>query len=564
VSETVVRRLDDLPSPVVVYDKTGRVTDANEAACTVLGISSDQLLGSSADDAGWLVTEGASGPVVDNLHPAVAALRTGLPQLAVLVMAKRSDRSQVWMQVDAVPELTDQGEVAQVVASLTDVTRILSHSRLTDRGVGDHILAEVTAQLAATQLDPQAILTSVTSTLSKLRHGTWVASLMNKDPGTVRMFAADDSDRDVTGYFEQLQRSGEVLTTSIAMKVIETGKPLLMPNLPAEDLAALLSQDVRDYLQKNPWVAPEARYYGMLVVPMRARGAVIGTIGLFEVRSSNPLTEKDVDWLQAVADRTGLAVDNAQLYEDAINRLERLDSLRSVGLAITASPDLRLTLRVILDQVTDKLGVDSADVLLVDESDGMLAVAASAGFQSTSIPDYRLPVDEGLPGRALAGRRIETVTALSAFSQFRRRSLFAREGFKAYGAVPLIARSKLLGVLEVFHRTALEPDQEWVAFLDALASEAAIAIDNAAMYERLQKVGPAGIQRKAGGTVPELSRVERQVLALVVEGATNSQIAEKVHLSQNTVKFHVHRLLQKADADTRTELARKATQEGWL
>jgi GAF domain-containing protein len=332
----------------------------------------------------------------------------------------------------------------------------------------------------------------------------------------------------------------------------------------AEELSDMLSQDVRDYLQRNPWVAPTARYYGVLVVPMRARGAVIGTIGLYEVRSSNPLTEKDIGWLQSVADRAGLAIDNAQLYEDAINRLERLASLRSVGLAITASPDLRLTLQVILDQVTDKLGVDSADVLLLDEADGMLAVAASSGFQSTSMPDYRLPVDEGMPGSAIAGRRIETVTALSAFSQFRRRSLFAREGFKAYGAVPLIARSKLLGVLEVFHRAPLEPDQEWVLFLDALASEAAIAIDNAAMYERLQKAVPATSPRRVGVKVPELSRVERDILALVVEGATNAQIAARVHLSQNTVKFHVHQLLQKADAGTRTELARKATQEGWL
>jgi GAF domain-containing protein/DNA-binding CsgD family transcriptional regulator len=529
----------------------------------VLGLDRDELIGSSAEDAGWLVTEGASGPIVDNAHPALAALRTGLAQLAVLVMAKRADRSQVWMQVDAVPTLTDEGGVAHVVTSLTDVTRILSHSRLTDRGVGDHILAEVTAQLAGTQLDPQAILTTVTSTLSKLRQGTWVTSVMNKDPATVRMFAADDADRGVATYFERMRSSGEVRTTAIAMKVIESAKPLLIPSLSAEELSEILSADVRDYLRKNPWVMPEARYYGVLVVPMRARGAVIGTIGLYEVRSSNPLTEKDVDWLQAVADRTGVAVENAQLYEDAINRLERLDSLRSVGLAITTSPDLRLTLRVILDQVTDKLRVDAADVLLLDEGDGMLAVAASAGFRSTSVPEYRLPVDEGLPGRAITGRRIETVTALSAFSQFRRRSLFAREAFKAYGAVPLIARSKLLGVLEVFHRAPLEPDQEWVSFLDALASEAAIAIDNAAMYERLQHVRTEG-PRKPAGNVPDLSRVEKDILALVVEGATNSQIAERVHLSPHTVKFHVHRLLQKADADTRTELARKATQEGWL
>src|SRR4029077_5738707 len=111
--------------------------------------------------------------------------------------------------------------------------------------------------------------------------------------------------------------------------------------------------------------------------------------------------------------------------------------------------------------------------------------------------DYRLPVDENLPGRTMIGRRLETVTALGAFSQFRRRSLFAREGFKSYGAVPLIARGKLTGVLEVLHREQLQPDQEWMEFLDALGSEAAIAIDNADMYDQLQKLGPAAPGPKA-------------------------------------------------------------------
>jgi DNA-binding NarL/FixJ family response regulator len=49
-----------------------------------------------------------------------------------------------------------------------------------------------------------------------------------------------------------------------------------------------------------------------------------------------------------------------------------------------------------------------------------------------------------------------------------------------------------------------------------------------------------------------------------VEGLSNAAIAAKVHLSQHTIKFHVHRLLQKAGVVNRTELARKATKEGWL
>jgi DNA-binding CsgD family transcriptional regulator len=263
--------------------------------------------------------------------------------------------------------------------------------------------------------------------------------------------------------------------------------------------------------------------------------------------------------VQEVADRTGVAVENAQLYVDAVNRLERLTALRSVARAITGSPDMRLTLQVILDQAVAGLGVDAADVLLVDEGDGMLELMASTGFQSTSIPDYRLSVDDEFPGRNLFGRRIETVTALGAFGQFRRRSLFAREGFKSYGAVPLIVRSKLAGVLEVFHRSTLQPDQEWLEFLDALGSDTAIAIDRG----RPQPTGQDS-RRQPTTPMPDLSRLEREILGYLVEGLPNRVIAEKVHLSTHTIKFHVGQMLDKVGVSNRTELARKATQEGWL
>jgi GAF domain-containing protein len=302
----------------------------------------------------------------------------------------------------------------------------------------------------------------------------------------------------------------------------------------------------------------------LLAVPMRARGAVVGTLALYELPSSNPLTEKDATWMQAVADRTAVAIENAQLYEDAVRRLERLTSLQSLSLALSASPDLRLTLKVILDQVATQLKVDAADVLLLDEADNMLQLAASTGFLATAVPDYRLPVDEGLPGQSLASRRIETVTALSAFSQFRRRSLFAREGFKSYGAVPLITRGKILGALEVYHRSPLAPDQEWVDFLDALGSVAAIAIDNAAMQDKLRRAQAGAPGRRLVSPPRDLSRLEMQIVRMAVEGRTNREIASEVHLSQNTVKFHMRQIFQKTGAGNRTELAHQVAKEGWF
>jgi len=227
------------------------------------------------------------------------------------------------------------------------------------------------------------------------------------------------------------------------------------------------------------------------------------------------------------------------------------------------SPDLHVTLRVILDQTVAMLGVDAADVMLVNEKDGMLEQVASTGFHSNSAPDYRLPVDDGLPSGAVLGLPIEIVTAPGAFTQFRRRSLFAREEFKSYGAVPLIARAKKVGVLEVFHRSQLDKDQEWTEFFGDLGSDAAIAIDNAIMMEGLRAIGPEGsIRLKA--PLPDLSPLEKEILVHVVEGLPNRLIAEKVRRSQHTIKFHVGQMLGKVGVSNRIELARKATQEGWL
>jgi DNA-binding NarL/FixJ family response regulator len=61
-----------------------------------------------------------------------------------------------------------------------------------------------------------------------------------------------------------------------------------------------------------------------------------------------------------------------------------------------------------------------------------------------------------------------------------------------------------------------------------------------------------------------VSPLEQQILALMVEGRTNRDISAAVHLSQNTIKFHVRQILQKAGVANRTELAHQATRQGWL
>jgi len=556
---------NDLPGGLIAYDPNGQVTDANSAALEVLGLSRRQLIGSYAEDSDWLILESAEGPL--SVHPVTAAIKSMQPVRGVLARVRRPDASDVWVQIDAIPRLSAADEVTQVVATVADVTHLFARSRLTSRGAGDRIVSEVVNELADVHLETRSIVVAVTSALSRMRPATWVAELLDKDPSTSQTFAANSEQPEFAEYINRFGASldppGHGPTTGVSQRVIESTKPLLLKDVPIAKLLELSGPDVEAYAAEHPLPMPVDKA-DLLAVPMRARGGIVGTLALYEVPGSNPLTEKDTIWMQAVADRTALAIENAQLYEDAVRRLERLGSLQSLSLALSASPDLRLTLKVILDQVAAQLRVDAADVLLLDETDNMLTLAASSGFLATAVPDYRLPLDEGLPGRSIAGRRIETVTALSAFSQFRRRSLFAREGFKSYGAVPLITRGKLLGALEVYHRSPLTPDQEWLSFLDALGSVAAIAIDNAAMQDRLRRAQAGGVTRRPPAPPRDLSRLELQIVRFAVEGRTNREIAAEVHLSQNTVKFHMRQIFQKTGASNRTELAHQVAKEGWL
>jgi DNA-binding CsgD family transcriptional regulator len=426
------------------------------------------------------------------------------------------------------------------------------------------IVAEITEELAATRLDPQTIMTTLTRSLSRRKPGTWAITLMNRDPSTSRAVFMDDSnDRMadyVIRYMATTERAGGIPNTAVSRQVIDSGQPVLHPKLPFDKFLALLTQTGQAYHAEHPFPV-KAEWVGMLMVPMHSRDATIGTLGVIDWNARQQLDEGDLAWVQAVADRAGVVLDHALLQRDAVDRLERLAALRSIALAITSSGDLRLTLAVMLEQLTSKLRVDAAGLLLPDENDLEMVTAAHTGFHSASVPSYRFPVDAELRDPALV-RRVGLIRDLDRIDHGQRRSLFAREGFQFYLAMPLISSDKHRGVLEVFHRSVLQPDQEWLGFLEAVGSNAAIAIEHASMRDVLGRTAHS-LARHAG-PAPDLSKLERWILALVVDGSTNQDIAEKVHLSQNTVKFHVRRILQKAGTINRTELARKATQQGWL
>ena len=200
-----------------------------------------------------------------------------------------------------------------------------------------------------------------------------------------------------------------------------------------------------------------------------------------------PFTASEVQVLTAIAGIAANAIQRSGLLEQTEQRLQRLAALREIDNAIMSSLDLRTTLFILLGQVSAQLGVDACDILLLKRGLNKLDYAAGRGFRTKAIEKTQQRLGEGHAGRAALERRLVAAPDLRADSTpFQRASLLADDDFRALFCVPLVAKGQVVGVLEVFHRAALNPDADWLAFLETLAGQAAIAVADAWMYNDLQ------------------------------------------------------------------------------
>ncbi len=169
-------------------------------------------------------------------------------------------------------------------------------------------------------------------------------------------------------------------------------------------------------------------------------------------------------------------------------QLKRIKALHSIDMAITSSLNLNVTLDIFLDQVMNLLGIDAAAVLLLNENSNILEYYVSSGFISGALKHTKLKLGESNAGKAALDRRIVSIANLPKDTDsFEPSKEFVNEKFISYFAIPLIAKGKVKGVLELFHRTLFEADEDWMDFLSTVAVQAAIAIDDSLLFEELQR-----------------------------------------------------------------------------
>jgi PAS domain S-box-containing protein len=170
-------------------------------------------------------------------------------------------------------------------------------------------------------------------------------------------------------------------------------------------------------------------------------------------------------------------------------QVEHLTALSVIDRIISSNFDLQVSLSQIIIQVIKELNVDAATILLLNPTSLMLEHAADYGFKANNVKKTLIRLGESFAGMIALNRQniqipdLRTDPENKLFAQL----LLAGEDFTSYYGVPLIVKGQVKGVLEVFNREPLQPDDEWIDFLNSLSRQIAIAIENASLFEGLQQ-----------------------------------------------------------------------------
>jgi len=197
---------------------------------------------------------------------------------------------------------------------------------------------------------------------------------------------------------------------------------------------------------------------------------------------------------------------------------DRFRTLVSVGATINSSLELEPTLEAILDAVTQAMDSEGASILLVEEGGKQLRVAAATGAKAEEARKIELPMGEGIAGWVAS--RGESLLVGDAGSDPRHQTEMGEQvGMACHSilAVPIANLGQVLGTLEVLNPKSKpryeKSDQQ---FLEALATQVAIAIRNATTYTELNRENrqlkrEIGIEREVVGEHPAI----RKALGLV-------------------------------------------------
>jgi two-component sensor histidine kinase len=265
--------------------------------------------------------------------------------------------------------------------------------------------------------------------------------------------------------------------------VADKGRPLLVRDTLAE---ASFASEARVY-------GPD--YRGLMALPIIFFGNVERLIGVISIQTleAREFSGEEINFLEVVAGIIAINSENGRLYEQTDEQLRRkvheLATIHRVTGIIASTLDLDRVLQIITTQAVQLSGAERSCIFELDPTRQHLDVLAHYGLHGADVSGIHVSVGQCCAGRAVeTGQPTRAIDCLYSDEHcFLRRDPMVSSDIHSVLCVPLQVKRKVLGCICIYssHRHLLSPEQ--MQLVVTFANEAAIAIDNARLYEETRR-----------------------------------------------------------------------------
>jgi len=511
---------------IVFQYADGSIFTCNASAERILGLTANQIIGSTSLDPLWHTVYEDGSPFPGDQHPAMVTLRTGEPQSNIVMGIHKPDGTLTWISINSRPLFQPNATSPfGVVCSFFDIT-----ARKQADAEGLRLIQEQTArtlaetaqrrsafladvsQMLASSLDYEQTLQSVAQ-LAVPYFADWCSvDLLNEDGSIVRVAVAHSNPDKVRWAWELAKRFPRHLDDGYGIsQVLKTGQSEIATNITDEQLQAGVPNP--EYLEILQGIGLKS----CILAPLQAHGRVLGGISFVFTESNRHYAMEDLELAEDLARRAAISIDNAHLYrmaqaakQDAETAADRTARLQSVTVALSESLTPEQVIEVIVEQSMAVLKATAALVVLVAKDRTELEIVKSVGYQSDLVESWRrfsINTDVPLAEAIRTGEPVWVEALLERIARYPHLAeVYSRYDFQSWIALPLVVEGRSVGGMLLSFREFKHLSQDDREFILALSRQCAQAISRAQLYEA---------ERSARAEAEQANRVKDEFLAVL-------------------------------------------------
>jgi signal transduction protein with GAF and PtsI domain len=232
-----------------------------------------------------------------------------------------------------------------------------------------------------------------------------------------------------------------------------------------------------------PEVMREEGIVTIVTVPIIVKRKVIGVLKLHSAEERE-FTADEIDFATSLAEQGGLAIENARLFENAMQEVKYLKAVGEVAKALGSTLEASKVLHLIVERAMDVLKAKACSLRLVNPRTKRLELVCSTGLSSDYLNKGPVKMDLSI-GRTMAGEVVWIEDARQdARAQYPEDA--AKEGIASILSAPVFLKGRVIGALRVYTAQPRKFSGSQLDFIQSMAELGALALENARLHEHVK------------------------------------------------------------------------------